>query len=170
MLETEHSSHHTCSGHDATMTGTRHSVSCQAAAMVPLQQLTQFDRIGGADAVARLVERFYGRMDSLPEAEGIRRLHAPDLTATKDVLRRYLGEWLGGPALYSQERGHPMLRRRHIRFPIGPQERDAWIACMQGAVEDVVADASLRKDLLTAFFKLADWVRNDKDDPHDKHR
>ncbi|HKM60895.1 MAG TPA: group II truncated hemoglobin [Acidisphaera sp.] len=153
------------------MAGSRHDTSCRAApAGGELPQLTRFARIGGAEAVARVVDAFYDRMHTLPQAAGIRGLHRPDLAATKDVLRRYLGEWLGGPALYSQERGHPQLRRRHIRFPIGPGERDAWMLCMRGALEDVVDDASLREDLLAAFFKLADWVRNDKDNPHDKHR
>ncbi|HKM63459.1 MAG TPA: group II truncated hemoglobin [Acidisphaera sp.] len=132
--------------------------------------MTRFARIGGAEAIARVVDGFYERMDTLPQAATIRGLHGSDLTATKDVLRRYLGEWLGGPALYSRERGHSQLRRRHIRFAIGPAERDAWMLCMRGAVEDVVADATLREELLAAFFKLADWVRNDKDNPHDKHR
>ena len=138
--------------------------------VVVLQPLTGFLRIGGAPAVAALVDRFYERMDTLPQAAGIRGLHAPDLTATKDVLRRYLGQWLGGPALCSQERGHPQLRRRHLRFAIGPAEREVWMLCMRGAIEDVVADVALREELLAALFKLADWVRNDEDNPHDKHR
>lgn len=129
--------------------------------------LTNFDRIGGAPAVTRLVEAFYRRMDALPEASGIRAMHKNDLTSTKDVLRRYLGEWLGGPKLYSQERGHPRLRMRHIQLSIGPAERDAWMLCMTGALDEVVADAALRALLHDAFLKLADWVRNDPENPHD---
>ena len=104
--------------------------------------LTNFARIGGQPAVDRLVEAFYRRMDLLPEARGIRAMHRADLTATKDVLKRYLGEWLGGPPRYSEERGHPRLRMRHIHLQIGPAERDAWMLCMGGALEEVVADAA----------------------------
>lgn len=131
---------------------------------------THFSRIGGATTVDRLVEAFYAQMDKLPEARTIRALHANDLSATKDVLKRYLGEWMGGPPLYSQERGHPRLRMRHVRFRIGEAERDAWLLCMRGALKEVVADAALRDELFQAFFKLADWVRNQPGNPHDRRR
>ena len=126
-----------------------------------------FTEIGGQSAVDRLVDSFYHRMDTLPEATIIRAMHADDLTSVKNVLKRYLGEWLGGPKLYSQERGHPRLRQRHMHFQIGLAERDAWMLCMRGAVEEVVENTVLRGHLLQAFFKLADWVRNDSGNPHD---
>lgn len=128
---------------------------------------TQFSRIGGAPAVDRLVEAFYARMDSLSEAKAIRAMHADDLSPTKEVLKRYLGEWMGGPPLYSQERGHPRLRMRHFGFKIGEAERDAWLLCMRGALDETVADAGLRAELFQAFFKLADWMRNTPGNPHD---
>lgn len=135
-----------------------------------LDKQTFFSRIGGAAMVDRLVEAFYARMDSLPEAQTIRALHPGDLASTKDVLKRYLGEWMGGPPLYSRERGHPRLRMRHFGFKIGEAERDAWLLCMGGALEEVVADATLRAEMYQAFFKLADWVRNQPGNPHDSMR
>jgi len=130
-------------------------------------QATPFSRIGGAAGIDRLVEAFYARMNALPAAKSIRSLHPDDLSATKDVLKRYLGEWMGGPPLYSQERGHPRLRMRHFGFKIGERERDAWLMCMGGALEEVVAGAQLRAELFQAFYKLADWVRNQPGNPHD---
>ncbi len=106
-------------------------------------------------------------MDSLPEAKLIRAMHAKDLAPVGEILKRYLGEWLGGPKAYSQERGHPRLRMRHMQFRIGPAERDAWMLCMSGALDEVVADPALREQLLQSFYKLADWVRNDDGNPHD---
>ena len=132
--------------------------------------VTPFSRIGGAPAVDRLVEAFYARVDSLPEARTVRAMHAADLTATKEVLKRYLGEWMGGPPLYSRERGHPRLRMRHIGFAIGEAERDAWLMCMGGALDEVVADARLRGELFQAFSKLADWMRNQPGNAHDGRR
>jgi len=139
----------------------------EAPAATPSAGATHFSRIGGAPAVDRLVEAFYARMDSLPEAQVIRVLHPKDLSATKELLKRYLGEWMGGPPLYSGARGHPRLRMRHFGFKIGETERDAWLACMGGALTETVADAALREELFQAFFKLADWVRNQPGNPHD---
>lgn len=123
----------------------------------------------GADGVARLVERFYFHMDALPEAAAIRALHPPDLASVREVLTRYLTEWLGGPPLYSTERGHPRLRRRHMRFRIGAAERDAWMRCMRSALDEVVSDAKLRAELDAAFFKVADFLRNDAEHVHVHH-
>lgn len=131
---------------------------------------THFSRIGGAPAVDRLVEAFYRRMDAAPEARAIRAMHLDDLAPTKAILKDYLGEWLGGPLVYSQKRGHPRLRMRHTRFAIGPAERDAWMTCMRGALRETIADAALLGEIEHRLYQLADWVRNDEDNPHDRNR
>lgn len=129
--------------------------------------VSMFERVGGAPTIDRLVESFYARMDSLPEAEVIRAMHAPDLGPTKDVLKRYLDEWMGGPKHYSAERGHPRLRRRHMGFAIGDAERDAWLLCMRGALEEAIEDADARQEIYGLMAKLADWMRNQAGNPHD---
>jgi len=129
---------------------------------IPLQMpaATHFERLGGLPAVARLVDAFYRQMDTRPDARGIRAMHEADLAGTRTVLVRYLGEWLGGPRQYSAERGHPRLRMRHGSFAIGLAERDAWLACMRSALDEVSAEPGLRDELMRAFFKTADWMRN----------
>lgn len=122
--------------------------------------VSMFERIGGSAMIDRLVDRFYDRMDTLPEAETIRAMHAADLGLIRDVLKRYLTEWTGGPKLYSVEKGHPRLRQRHIGFAIGDAERDAWLTCMRGALEETVVDAAARQELDRALSGLADWMRN----------
>ena len=121
---------------------------------------TMFARIGGSVVIDRLVERFYAQMDSLPEARGIRTLHPDDLDRTRRDLKRYLAEWLGGPALYSTEKGHPRMRQRHMHVPIGMAERDAWLTCMALALAETIADPSARADIFDLLAKLADWMRN----------
>jgi hemoglobin len=129
--------------------------------------ISMFDRIGGAVTVDRLVEAFYRRMDTLPEARVIRAMHADDLGSIKQVLKRYLAEWTGGPKLYSAEKGHPRLRQRHFGFSIGEAERDAWLQCMRGALQETIADEGARQELDVALTRLADWMRNQAGNPHD---
>jgi hemoglobin len=126
-----------------------------------------FERVGGAVTIDRLVEAFYKRMDTLPEAKTIRAMHATDLGSVKNILKRYLSEWTGGPKLYSPEKGHPRLRQRHMGFAIGNAERDAWLLCMRGALEETVADDDARQELDAALTKLADWMRNQAGNPDD---
>ncbi len=134
------------------------------------QQMSTFERMGGAVAIDRLVESFYHRMDVLPEARRIRAMHDIELEPIKQVLKRYLSEWTGGPKLYSPEKGHPRLRQRHLGFPIGNAERDAWLLCMRGALDETVVESGVRRELDVALTKLADWMRNQEGNPHDARK
>ena len=116
--------------------------------------------IGGNAKVRALIDRFYDLMDTAPEYDVIRKLHPADLSGSRDKLYRFLSGWLGGPQLYTDKYGHPMLRARHLPFAIGMAERDAWIACMRKAMEAVVTDEKLRAWLLEKLYKTADWMRN----------
>ena len=122
--------------------------------------LTHYQRIGGEAKVRALVRRFYQLMDELPEVYGIRKLHAADLQGANDKLFKFLTGWMGGPQLYVEQYGHPMLRRRHMPFAIGDAERDQWLLCMNQALSEVVEDAALREELAAAFAKVADHMRN----------
>lgn len=121
---------------------------------------SHYDSIGGAVTVRALVHRFYQIMDELPETYGIRKMHAQDLQHSEDKLFKFLSGWMGGPQLYVEEYGHPMLRRRHLPFTIGNAERDQWLLCMKQALQEVVKDETSCKQLYTAFAGVADHMRN----------
>lgn len=144
-----------------------HSAPAPSVASVAGPANPHFERIGGEPVIARLVDRFYAHMSERPDAQGIRAMHGVDLTDVKRVLVNYLVEWMGGPQRYSVERGHPRLRRKHLAFAIGPAERDAWMNCMRAALQEVVTDDTLRSQLENAFFKTADFIRNDQGNPHE---
>ncbi|HUL91419.1 MAG TPA: group II truncated hemoglobin [Burkholderiales bacterium] len=119
-----------------------------------------YELLGGDAVVRALVTRFYDLMDSDPAYAGIRKLHKPDLSQAREKLYLFLSGWLGGPQLYAERFGHPMLRARHLPFAIGAAERDLWLACMSQAMSEIGIDESLRRSLHDAFFKTADWMRN----------
>jgi len=124
------------------------------------QEISHYQRIGRAEKVRELVTRFYQLMDGLPEAYGIRKMHADNLQSANDKLFKFLSGWMGGPQLFVEEYGHPMLRRRHLPFAIDDAARDQWMLCMNQALVDVVNDAVLRQELSEAFTKVADHMRN----------
>ncbi len=123
-------------------------------------QLSHYERIGGEKKVRELVRRFYQIMEELPASRRIRKLHPADLQGSEDKLFKFLSGWMGGPQLYVQEHGEPMLRMRHLPFPIGNTERNQWLMCMNQALAQVVEDAALRADLSASFTKVADHMRN----------
>lgn len=121
---------------------------------------TLYDLMGGDAGVHALVERFYRLMDGDAAFARIRHLHPADLAHSKEKLYLFLSGWMGGPPLYVEKYGHPMLRRRHMPFPIGSIERDQWMACMVRALEDSPLTPDLRERLVAAFFNTADFMRN----------
>ncbi len=123
-------------------------------------ELTPIQRLGGEDAVRRLVDRFYDLMDQVPEAAELRALHPADLAGSRDKLAWFLTGWLGGPPRYVERFGHPRLRARHQPFAIGERERDQWMMCMRRALAEHVADDALRAQLDEPLAKLADHMRN----------
>ncbi len=118
------------------------------------------ERLGGPEAVVRLVDAFYRAMDTREDARTIRAMHEPDLGPTKAILVKYLVEWMGGEKVYSADRGSPMLRRRHHPFDIDVAARDAWMACMRQALDEACPDVGLRQELDAAFWKIADHIKN----------
>jgi hemoglobin len=124
------------------------------------ETITLYQAVGGEAGVRALTRRFYELMDAMPEAARCRAIHPPDLTGSEEKLYEYLTGWLGGPPLYTQKRGHPMLRRRHFVAPIGPAERDEWLLCFVRALEETVPGKGLRKIILEPVTRLAHHMQN----------
>jgi len=122
--------------------------------------MSDYQRIGGDAVIRALVDRFYGLMDELPEAYAARKIHPADLSESGIKLFDFLSGWLGGPQHYIEKHGHPMLRRRHLPYAIGPEERDQWLLCMKQALEETVEDVSLREALFGQFSQLGEHMRN----------
>ena len=119
-----------------------------------------YARIGGAAAVHRLVARFYELMDDLPEAAACRAVHPPSLAGSAEKLEWYLTGWLGGPQLFVERRGAPMLRRRHFIAPIGAEERDGWLVCFRRAWAETVDDPEAGALVLPQIEALARHMVN----------
>ncbi|SHO63477.1 hemoglobin [Pseudoxanthobacter soli DSM 19599] len=134
-------------------------MTSSADATLP-EATTPYEMIGGDDAVRRLVARFYRLMDELPEAAACRAIHPESLADSEQKLYEFLSGWLGGPPLFVERRGAPMLRRRHLHAPIGPDERDGWMLCFRRALVETVEDEALRGFLLERIEALANHMQN----------
>ncbi|MAT93130.1 MAG: globin [Halioglobus sp.] len=117
-------------------------------------------QILGEDGIRELTSVFYDIMDSLPEAAGIRAMHAEDLGPMKEKLAEYLIGWMGGPPLYAEKHGGVCMTEPHEPYHIGPDERDQWLLCMHKALEQTGASEALVEMLRVPLFRIADAVRN----------
>jgi hemoglobin len=123
-----------------------------------------FDLLGGepdaTNQIRAIVEAFYDVMDSDEKAKTIRLMHPEDLTSSREKLFMFLSGWTGGPQLYIERYGHPFLRRRHLPFKIGEEERDQWIYCMTKGMLNLKMEEEKIKALLNALYPIADFMRN----------
>lgn len=124
------------------------------------QTITLYEAIGGDPTVRALTDRFYTLMDTLPEAARCRAVHPPDLTGSAEKFYEYLSGYLGGPQLYIEKRGHPMLRRRHFGAAIGPVERDEWLLCFRRAMDETIDNEKLRAIIWEPVVRLAHHMQN----------
>ena len=90
-------------------------------------------------------------------------MHPKPNDSSREKLFMFLSGWMGGPDLFVERFGHPMLRARHLPFAIASKERDQWLRAMAWALEDLGYDAELRVRMMNAFFQTADWMRNKPD-------
>ena len=121
---------------------------------------TLYDAVGGMPFFERLVDAFYAGVATddvllplYPEA--------PDLRGARHRLTLFLAQYWGGPTTYSDERGHPRLRMRHMPFTVGPRQRDRWLAHMGAAVEATAPTAEIAETLMAYFRPAAEQLRND---------
>ena len=114
----------------------------------------------GADGIRELSSAFYDIMDTLPEAAGVRAMHARDLAPMKEKLAEYLIGWMGGPPLYANKYGTVCMTTPHEPYHIGPAERDQWLLCMDRALERTGASEEVVAMLKVPLQRIADAVRN----------
>ncbi|CVI57219.1 group II truncated hemoglobin [Agrobacterium leguminum] len=128
------------------------------------ETITLYEAIGGDATVRTLTRRFYELMDTLPEAARCRAIHPADLSGSEAKFYDYLTGYLGGPPVYVEKHGHPMLRRRHFVAPIGPAERDEWLLCFRRAMDETIENPKLREIIWTPVERLAFHMQNQEAD------
>jgi hemoglobin len=96
-----------------------------------------YTEIGGQETIDKLVDAFYPRVYA---DKDLRPLFEGDMEEIKRKQRMFLPQFLGGPALYSQEFGPPAMRHRHLPFEVTPKRAQCWLRCMKEAFQEIGLD------------------------------
>jgi hemoglobin len=120
---------------------------------------TVFEAAGGMPFFEALVDAFYEGVAADPV---LLRLYpeSSNLAPARRRLSLFLAQYWGGPTTYSDERGHPRLRARHLPFGIGPAERDRWLTHMRAAIERLGPRPEVAAELERYFGTAAEAMRN----------
>jgi hemoglobin len=120
-------------------------------------EVSIYDRIGDA-GFDRLIRAFY---EQVPGDDILGPMYpADDLAGAEQRLRDFLVFRFGGPPIYLEQRGHPALRMRHARFPVGQAARDRWMQLMTNALEKADLPEDVVKELREFFDGVATFLIN----------
>lgn len=106
---------------------------------------TIFEAVGGVGGIKRIVQAFYPKVLKNPL---IGPLFPADIDPVMERQTLFLSQFFGGPSLYSDQHGHPMMRARHMPFPITPERAEAWLGCMRAALAETDLPAELQELIL----------------------
>ena len=115
-------------GHEPNPVTLRMSAGGEAA------QGNFWEQVGGRATFEKLVRAFY---TGIATDEVLLPMYPdqPDLEPAIQRLTGFLEQYWGGPTAYSEERGHPRLRMRHMAFKVNPDARDRWLLHMRAALD-----------------------------------
>ena len=112
----------------------------------------------GDDGFRRLIAAFYGRV---PSDDILGPLYPQqDFAGAEERLRMFLIQRFGGPATYSEQRGHPRLRMRHAPFQVDERARNRWIKLMEQALGEANLPAAAHPALYKYFLDTATFMIN----------
>lgn len=98
------------------------------------------------------MEAFYDRVAAHPN---LKPLFPNEFDAIKEKQYAFLTQFLGGPALYAQQHGPPMMRARHLPFPIDEQRARDWLSCMSAAMDDISLTGPARQAVFQRLTQTA---------------
>jgi hemoglobin len=117
-----------------------------------------YDAIGGEATIRGLVARFFERVAA--DETLMAQYPADDLAGAQERLGLFLIQRWGGPTTYSDERGHPRLRMRHVPFSVGPAEVEAWLGAMLPSLDEAELAPQHRDELWTYLEQTAHSMQN----------
>ena len=117
-----------------------------------------YQAAGGRDVCRKLSEAFYARVKLDPVLRPL--FPGKSMRCAVEAFAAFLAQFLGGPAEDAQERWWLSLRESHLRFKIGPRERQAWMSNMVEALEGVRMDETVRVALRNLFERSSSYIVN----------
>ena len=112
----------------------------------------------GEEGFTRLIRSFYAQVPADPILGPM--YPKDDLAGAEQRLRDFLIGRFGGPQRYTEQRGHPRLRMRHMPFTIDTAARNQWVALMDRALDEAQFPEDVAALLREFFHGVATFMIN----------
>jgi hemoglobin len=116
----------------------------------------------GEENIFKMLEDFYLELGK----STIRDMFPPDMAEASRKSAEFFVFLLGGPPLYQQRHGAPMMRRRHMPFKIDEAARQVWLDCFRKTLQDADKKYHFPMDHFEGFWtfleKFSAWMVNTK--------
>lgn len=109
-----------------------------------------FAAMGEAN-IRAMIEDFYGRLARSEIAELFPPACSVELEAAADRSASFFVFLLGGPPLYQQRYGPPMMRARHLPFRIDERARRVWLACFAESLDHAERELGMTRPQREGF-------------------
>lgn len=110
----------------------------------PNQQIYHFM---GTENIYKMLEDFYLEL----EKSSIRGMFPQDIKEASKKSAAFFVFICGGPPLYQQQFGPPMMRKRHMAFSIDEAARQVWLNCFYKILENADKKYSFPMEHMPSF-------------------
>lgn len=117
----------------------------------------------GDEMIYQMLADFYSEL----EKSEIRPMFAHDMQSASRKSADFFIGLLGGPPYYHERHGNPMMRARHLPFPITERARRVWLDCFEAVLVDAESKYNFPHQHLPGFLRFLDgfsqWMVNTPD-------
>ncbi|MEM7333825.1 MAG: hypothetical protein AAF490_17185 [Chloroflexota bacterium] len=118
----------------------------------------------GEENIFKMLADFYAAL----EQSSIRDMFPSNMPKASEKSAAFFVGLLGGPPLYHQRYGNPMMRGRHMPFRITESARLVWLGCFLDILEDAQTKYQFPMEHMGSFLQFLDgfskWMVNTADD------
>jgi hemoglobin len=122
----------------------------------------QIYRVMGESLIFKMLEDFYLEL----EKSSIRHLFPENMAEASKRSAAFFVSILGGPPLFEELYGPPMMRKRHMAFPIDEAARQVWLDCFKTILKDADTKYHFPVEHMDGFLHFLDrfssWMVNKK--------
>ncbi|KAA3664079.1 MAG: hypothetical protein DWQ04_07510 [Chloroflexi bacterium] len=116
----------------------------------------------GESNIFKMLADFYSELAQ----SAIRSMFPKNMEKASQKSAAFFVGLLGGPPLYHERYGNPMMRGRHMPFAIDESARQVWVACFEKVLKNAINDYNFPAEHLLGFRQFLDgfsrWMVNTK--------